>query len=372
MQVAQVQDTGTFIDRFLESIDQFPLIEGETRVHFLYRGPGEDLAVTGDVIGSRSEASMTRVPNTDLFYYSTEMAPNARTNYHFLRDYEKILDPLNPRETVTEIYGPDMDMWSNPPPMPVSWMAIPVWDAPAHLAAPPPQTVRGRLVTHELESEIFKNGTVTLQVYVPPGYEENERRYPVAYYHDGLGARTFGAVPTSLDNLLGTSVRPLIAVFIEPNGFGPYPEMWADELVPFIDTTYRTIANADGRAHLGAGFSSGMVVLRLALTTPELARKVAVQSFVVLNERFRTTLAGLLSTPAEQPMDFYIEWGLYDGRAPHENWDVRAWTREFAEVVESRGYTVAGGEVPDGIGWSSWKNRTDRVLRSLFPLDEGR
>ena len=29
---------------------------------------------------------------------------------------------------------------------------------------------------------------------------------------------------------------------------------------------------------------------------------------------------------------------------------------------------VTGGEVHDSGGWSSWRNRTDRVLETLFPL----
>ena len=131
---------------------------------------------------------MTRVPGTDLFYYSTEMAPDGRTNYHFFRDYEKILDPRNPRETVTTFYKADMDMWADHPEMSVSWMVMPRWEAPSHLEPPPPDAARGHLVTHELESALLRNGGVTLQVYLPPGYDESDRRYPVVYYHDGRGA----------------------------------------------------------------------------------------------------------------------------------------------------------------------------------------
>ena len=369
MEVDQTDRKGAVVDHFLESIDQFPLIERENRVHFMYRGPGADLAIAGDLIGARTEAPMTRVADTDLFYYSTEVAPDARVNYHFIRDYVEITDPRNPRETVTEIFGPDMELLFLEAPMPVSWMSMPGWQAPAHLVDPPPNVERGRVVTHDLESEVL-GSSVTLHVYVPGGYEERGQRYPVAYYHDGNGALTLGRVPTSLDNLLGMSVRPLIAVFIEapPAGLRIYAEMWADELVPFIDTTYRTIAAAEGRASLGVGFSAQQA-LYVALTKPEMVRKVSVQSLGAPGERARTLLAQLVQTAAEQPMDFYIDWGLYDVRAPLENWDLRQWNRDLVEVLETGGYTVAGGEVPDGTGWSSWKNRTDRVLRSLFPLD---
>ena len=48
---------------------------------------------------------------------------------------------------------------------------------------------------------------------------------------------------------------------------------------------------------------------------------------------------------------------------------IRLGIRHERNLLTDRGYTVAGGEVPDGTGWSSWKNRTDRVLQSLFPLE---
>ena len=104
-------------------------------MHFIYRGPGTDLAIAGDVIGARTEAPMTRVDGTDLFYYSTELAPDARVNYHFIRDYMEVTDPRNPRATVTEIYGADMELLFLTAPMPVSWMSMPGWEPPAHLVA---------------------------------------------------------------------------------------------------------------------------------------------------------------------------------------------------------------------------------------------
>ena len=33
-------------------------------------------------------------------------------------------------------------------------------------------------------------------------------------------------------------------------------------------------------------------------------------------------------------------------------------------------YRLAGGEMLDSYGWSGWRNRTDRMLLALFPLEE--
>ena len=368
--VGKTEDKKTVVDRFLDSIEQFPFIEGENRVHFIYRGTGEDLAIGGDMIGSRQESPMARVEGTDLFYYSTELEPDARVNYLFVRDYEGITDPRNPRSTTTGIYGPDMELTGNDDnPMPMSWVAMPRWRPPAHLTEPPAGAPRGRIVTGELESKVYEEPH-TIHVYLPAGYDETDTRYPVAYYHSGRGALTRGDVPTSLDNLLGKEVEPVIAVFIERAAeFFPtkYVDMWADELVPYIDANYRTIATPEGRANIGGGFA-GFHALYLTVKRPGIAAKVAVQSVAFLDFQI-VPLEGLVHTAAEQPLDIYIEWGRYDMQNPQEAWDIRDADRKLVEFLTSRGYSVAGGEVHDGTGWSSWKNRTDRVLESLFPLD---
>ena len=92
---------------------------------------------------------------------------------------------------------------------------------------------------------------------------------------------------------------------------------------------------------------------------------MAVQSLVML-DHMRIPLEQLITTAAELPLDLYIEWGAYDLQNPQENWDIRLYSRDFAEFLRSRGYDVTGGEVPDSTGWDSWKNRNDVVLGALF------
>ena len=367
--VSQADDKTVVVDRFIESVEQFPLVEGDSRVHFIYRGPADDVAIAGDIIGARIERPMTHVAGTDLFYHSTELDPAARVNYHFIRDYEEITDPRNPRTTTTMVYGPDMEVLFVTESMTVSWMSMPLWQAPSHLDELPPEHPRGRLVRHELESEAL-GGTLELQVYLPHGYRDGgDQRYPVAFYHDGGGALTRGQVLTSLDNLIGDAVRPVIVVFVQTAGpayrYGDaYIESLSDELIPFVDATYRTIASPASRASLGGGFD-GVIGFYAALRKPDLFGKVAVQS--VWGGPGPVKL--LARTPSEQPLDLYLEWGAYDVQSPDENWDFRNAAREVFEFLVDRGYAVTGGQVPDGTGWSSWKNRTDRVLRSLFPLE---
>jgi hypothetical protein len=46
---------------------------------------------------------------------------------------------------------------------------------------------------------------------------------------------------------------------------------------------------------------------------------------------------------------------------------MRADNEHFAGVLRQQGYSVAGGESPDGAGWSTWRTRTGEMLEALFP-----
>ena len=41
---------------------------------------------------------------------------------------------------------------------------------------------------------------------------------------------------------------------------------------------------------------------------------------------------------------------------------------DFFKRLKEKGYSVAGGQVNDGFGWASWRNRTDKILETFFPL----
>lgn len=115
-------------------------------------------------------------------------------------------------------------------------------------------------------------------VYTPPGYDPNSGiRYPVIYLIHGDPGRpsdwfVAGDASRTMDVLLAHSlVRPMILVSLDVNGGrgskdtgclnwdghrGPQVESWIyQDVIPFIDSTYSTVADRSGRAI--AGMSSG-------------------------------------------------------------------------------------------------------------------
>lgn len=358
-------DKSAAVDRFLTTIESFPLVEPPNVVHFLYRSGADDAAIASDFIGSRQERTMNRVEGTDLFYYSTTLEPDVRINYVFYEGAKLIPDPRNPRQAETTSYNEEMNFNSTGKPLTMSWVSMPEWKPPRHLAKP--GGVRGKIETHELDSELL--GTKhKVEVYLPPGYESGEHPFPVVYIHGGEHARAYGQFVEAIDNLAGTSIRPVIAVFMHQSAFRQpkFVEMFAKEIVPFIDGKYRTVAGPEGRANYGAGFSAFDALL-CTVKNPGVVSKLGIQSLHMFD--FQRSTLGEVPSAADLPLTIYIEWGRYDMRNSREAWDTRKTAEEFVAELRAKGYNVAGGEVPDGTGWPSWKNRTNVVLQTLFPIE---
>ncbi len=126
------------------------------------------------------------------------------------------------------------------------------------------------------------------QVYTPPDYDKNPgKRYPVLYLQHGSGENDTswvkqGRVSFILDNLIAAkSAVPMIVVMENgmvatkpgaappeaagagrggPRGNGAFEEVVIDDLIPLIDTTYRTMANRGQRAIAGLSMGAGQAM----------------------------------------------------------------------------------------------------------------
>jgi len=141
----------------------------------------------------------------------------------------------------------------------------------------------GRFDEHVFESEALQGNPLgdphrrPVWVYVPPGYDDSEQRYPSIYAIQGLTGqldmwrnrfpfrRNF---PELVDEAIGGGdCPPCIVVFvdawtslggsqfIDSPGTGRYHTYICDELVPWVDANYRTLPGAEHRGI--AGKSSG-------------------------------------------------------------------------------------------------------------------
>lgn len=369
--IRSADDKETAVTKFMAGNAECPIIEGDEWIHFVYYGPADDVALGGDMFGARQDRPMHRVDGTDLFYYSMRLEPDARVNYIFIRDYEEMTDPRNDRATTTTILGKDMELSFMPQEFEMSWVSMPRWEAPSHLDDADASRC-GQLETHLLTSKPLESD-VEFDVYVPAGYADGEERYPVIYVLDRAATSQRARYTQCLDNLIGVRCRPVLAVFLDSAPFmknQQYGQMLATELIPFVDEKYRTIASPDGRAFQGMGFGAADALFAAA-GDHAVARKVACQSPFVFDGMVGPLVGMYAGMQGDKPM-IYLDWGKYDLRSTHENWNTADRTRELAEKLRGAGCTIKGGEANDGCDWPSWRNRTDDILAALFPLEAGK
>ncbi len=361
--VENASDKKAAIDKFMETQKQFPVIEKGNLVHIVYRGEVKDLAIGGDLMNAGEEHPMNRVADTDLYYYSAKLEPDAVIAYQIVKDFDtRTSDPLNEHKA-TSFNGENAVLY------------MPKADAADHLKDPVGMT-RGKIDTFHFESKIMENSR-KVEVYLPPGYSEiGDKRYPTVYVNYGQQAKDWGKMPNTLDNLIGGKrIVPVITVFIHLSQFGfgeisgqqrqKYIQMIAEEFVPHIDKTYRTQTMPESRLFMG-GSSGGYNAVLTAFNYPGIFGKLAGQSMNIDNPRDKE-LTDLVSNSEKLPVEFYLHWGRYDIRNAN-GLDRAGVNRKFAKMLKEKGYVVHGGEFNEGYAYPSWRTRTDDILLAFFPI----
>jgi enterochelin esterase-like enzyme/outer membrane protein assembly factor BamB len=359
--IEAVDDKKRIVDGYFGAREDFPIVENEY-VHFVYRGEVDDIAIAGTMIASGNPEAMDHVEGTDLYYKTYKLEPGGRWEYSFTINYdEHVTDPLNPR-TVPPFQGKDA----------MSEVRMPGYDSPS-FDAEPEGAARGKLDSFEYESKRLGNKR-EVKVYLPPGYDDSDRSYPLLIVNNGLEWVDKGRMTHVLDNLAGKSIEPVVVVFLastpqwwlEAGGSNTdgYVEMLADELVPYLEERYRLIDAPESRALFGHVFY-GLSATYAAFKYPDVFGKVAAQS-VYLGLGAGDALAEAIRT-SDAELTVYLDWNRYESRSADDDWDLREDGKTLAKLLEDSGHTFVGGEVLDSFGWGAWRARADDVLVTLFP-----
>ncbi len=161
---------------------------------------------------------------------------------------------------------------------------------------------RVEIILHE--SDLLKGNflgdpyTRRVGVYLPPGYD-SAKRYPSAYLLSGFTGRgtmmlnetAWGEnIQQRLDRLIATGeIQPLIVVlpdcftryggsqYINSEGTGQYEDYFIQELVPYIDAHYATIAARERRGVAGKS-SGGYGAMIFGMRHPETFGAIACHS----------------------------------------------------------------------------------------------
>ncbi len=260
-------------------------------------------------------------------------------------------------------------------------------------------TLTGNIHLHRNFNSRHLPGDRDIIVYLPPGYDtDTVRRYPVFYLHDGQNifdaATAFLGQEWHADEIAESLIRegeiePVIMVGIYNAGerrideYTPTPAarvpgasggkaglhaaMIVDEIKPFIDREYRTLASAPCTA-LGGSSLGGLATLHAGLRNPHVFGKLAVLSPSVW-WRNGVILRLIRNLPARDARPkIWLDVGTAEGDDP-----VRCVedTRRLRDALLKQGWTL-GEDLAyfEDTGAShseqAWTGRLPAVLRFLF------
>ena len=139
------------------------------------------------------------------------------------------------------------------------------------------------LASENLANEFSEDQTREIAVYLPRGYDESTRRYPVIYFLHGFNGdhRILGDIAALLDSSIRRGkIRPFIMVvsnqktgyggsFYSNSGvFGNWEDFTAFDVVAYVDKNFRTIASRQGRGITGHSMG-GYGALKVAMLHPD-------------------------------------------------------------------------------------------------------
>ena len=249
-----------------------------------------------------------------------------------------------------------------------------------------------RIRLHPRFSSRYLSTPRDILVYLPPGYDESDTRYPVLYLQDGqnlfdsataFGGNEWRADLIADDEIRRARVEPLILVGLYNTGvrriseYTPtrdprlrkggkaerYAQMMAREVKPFIDHTYRT-RKAASETGVGGSSLGALVSLMAGLRYPRVFGKLALMSPSVWWDQHSILSLIEAWTPARPPR-VWLDTGTAEGSNPAK---VVADARLMRDALEAKGvalhYEEAKGHQHNEGAWSA---RFGGVLEYLFP-----
>ena len=250
-------------------------------------------------------------------------------------------------------------------------------------------------VPHGTVSKVWYNSPTLgmdrrLTVYTPAGYETSGKRYPVFYLLHGMGGdenawSELGRTAQILDNLIAQG-KPMIVVMTNGNaaleaapgesslGFaapsmnlpktmeGSFETAFPD-VVKFIDKTYRTQANKQGRAIAGLSMG-GYHSMHISKQYPDMFDYVGLFSAAIMpNKDVKSPIydnleAKLKTQFAKKPALYYIAIGNKDFLFQANS--------DYRKMLDEKGYKYEYYETGEGHIWKNWRIYLTEFAPKIF------
>jgi enterochelin esterase-like enzyme len=284
---------------------QYPQVNSQGYARFRIKAPQADSVKVSLGLGGRGGTRLTK--DAEGFFSGTTEGPmdEGFHYYHLTIDGATVNDP-----GAMNYYGSIR------------------WESGIEIPAHDQEFYELRNVPHgHVQQVLFPSKSTNTSrrafVYTPPGYEKSTKRYPVLYLQHGWGEdetawSNQGRANLIMDNLIADGrIEPFIIVMtygmtnevkmgkIREYKIEPFQTVLVDELIPYVDATFRTLPKRDKRAMAGLSMG-GMETRTITLNKPEVFGYYALLSGGVyapedLKDKPKPALIFLSSGSKERP-----------------------------------------------------------------------
>lgn len=328
-------------------------------VLFLYKGSSRP-AWAGDFNGWNPESpgwKGEQIGQSNFWMLRKQFPADARLDYKIVMGNNWINDPANPNIQYSG-FG------SN------SFFAMPEWVFPEETCLWE-GVVRGGLSEKKvIHSQTQNLGyDVAYKVYLPHNYQD-VNNLAVVYVTDGqeYSDDRLGAMVIVLDNLIFTNkIEPIIVVFIDPRDPSSpainrrmseytanprFANFVADELVPVIDSDYKTESLAERRAILGTSLG-GWNSAFFGIHRSDRFRLIGIHS-----PAFDNAILSQYEQSETLPLKIFMSTGTI--------FDTQERARAMRDILTTKGYPLRYVEVNQGHSWGNWRELMDEPLLFFF------
>ncbi|MFA7331336.1 MAG: alpha/beta hydrolase-fold protein [Candidatus Delongbacteria bacterium] len=320
---------------------------------FIWRGTASSLAVAGDMTGWSPNLSLTLIAGTNLWERHFLCEADARLDYKLVRNgSEWILDPLNPH-TCSGGFGPNSEL------------AMPEYVQPQeiqNLGLP-----NGTLVSWPAFYSPQLNNTRTIQILLPPGYQEGQAR-PVCVVHDGSEYLTLGSLRNVVAWLADQHPNLELPIFVcvpPVNRTAEYHTTQQDLFAHFIVDTVLPAVRAQWATYddparwisLGASDGGNISTYLLGHFPAAFGRGVLMSPYIPAANR--QALAQL----SPDSLRVYLNWGSYDIE------DIIQTSEPCVALLEERGVPHLARLYHEGHSWGLWRATLDEGLLYILEAD---
>jgi enterochelin esterase family protein len=236
----------------------------------------------------------------------------------------------------------------------------------------------GEVRVREYRSKVTGQNRQAL-VYTPPGYDSNRTlRYPVLYLQHGSGEDQTswwrqGKANLIMDNLIAEGkARPMLVVMEQgyavkagqaapgARGNEAFGELVLNDLVPMIDSTYRTLADRQHRAIAGLSMGAGQA---MQIGLGNLDRFASIGSFSGGGRNFdpKTSYGGVFADAAAANKKIDVLWvGCGSGDRGFEG------ATSLHKALDAAGVRHVWFEGPGSHEWQVWRKHLHDFAPRLF------